>query len=459
MNLVWHIVRKDVRQTWMYAAAVIGLLAISGWNLSRILAADRGSIGMQMPIDTVLSIAFGLFCGALVLTEAIPGTRQYWLVRPVRWGNLLAAKALVLGMLAVAPLTIVHIGLVSWRGLPVWGSVGNIAWNALLLVLVCVLPVAVLASISRNLQTLILSLLAVGVVAIALHQFIRVPTEELRGVVNSSALLAGAPVGMAILAWQYSTRRTGAGRVAVMALCAFLLSLDFWPVSVWYAVQRFSSPQPVGAGMATLRLNTDSISWWPQVAGSTWRGRGQLDAPYLVEGLPDGWSFEVNSWRVARVSNGAPSDLSVQNTGSVRLWSSSRFLEDNLTKPLDIDLVAEGTIYGPVERHSMPVNGERNIPNVGRCRADARDTLLIDCQSILRPQVKFGGYWGTAQVLSQREDRSVLPMPSPVSVIFGGLGARSSFESNDIVFEVRKPMAYVQRTLELRGIRLSEIER
>jgi hypothetical protein len=297
------------------------------------------------------------------------------------------------------------------------------------------------------------------VVVVGLYQFVRFPVEEALPVINAVALLVGVPVCIAILAWQYATRWTGAGRVVAVALFALLLSLDFWPSTIWYAAQRFASPQAVGEEMATLRVDADSMSWWGEVAGSNWKGRGQLNVPYRAAGLPDGWIFEANSWRVVRMSTGTPAALIIQNAGSVRLWSSSRFLENNINNPLDIDLVAEGTIYGPAERHSAPINSERDIPNVGRCRVDARDMLFIECQGVLRPRVQVKGYWGTAQVLSQQEERSLLPSPFPIALLRGGLGARSSYESNGVVFEVRKPVAYVQRRLELRGVRLSEIAR
>ena len=103
MTLVWHILRKDLRHAWIYAAAALCLLLLNQWRFSGILSAGRGwqikIVNTLFPVDALLVVSWGLLCGALVLTESIPGVRQYWLARPIRWQSLLAAKTLLLSLL------------------------------------------------------------------------------------------------------------------------------------------------------------------------------------------------------------------------------------------------------------------------------------------------------------------------------------------------------------------------
>ena len=103
MTLVWHILRKDLRHAWIYAAAALCLLLLNQWRFSGILSAGRGwqikIVNTLFPVDALLVVSWGLLCGALVLTESIPGVRQYWLARPIRWQSLLGAKTLLLSLL------------------------------------------------------------------------------------------------------------------------------------------------------------------------------------------------------------------------------------------------------------------------------------------------------------------------------------------------------------------------
>ena len=149
----------------------------------------------------------------------------------------------------------------------------------------------------------------------------------------------------------------------------------------------------------------------------------------------------------------------VENGGTLSLESRSGFLENQGDTPINIELIAELAIYAPPEKHSMPVNGSTFIPDVGRCRSDASDMLIVDCQALLRTKSRIHGFWGNAMILSQAEDRSLLPALHPISLLGGGFSASSNYDNKPLTFEVRKVIAHVQRKIELRGIRLKDYER
>jgi len=477
VTLIWHIFRKDLRHAWMYAAIGFALLLVSAWNFSRLLAADRRGqfslYSIQVPADALLLVAWGLLSGVLVLAERIPGVRQHWLARPVRWQDLLCAKALLLVLVAALPLISVHLSLVASRGFSLAEYALAVSWNALLMVLVCTLAIAVFASVSRNVQDLVLWTMVVGgAVFVSLALVFTGPRaypDETRWVVNSAIVLVGVIGGIGILVWQYATRRTWPGRIAVVALCALLVSMDFWPASFWYAVRRAQSAQQVSGQIGVLSVYPENVRWTPNWLPGNRVGMGdKVGLALRVDGVPENWLIESNGWSniELRTSSGdAPSINANDVHGSIKgktfdvmFTFPYEFAERHRTDSLDITMTGEFAVYGPPETHSMKVDSEEFVPGLGRCRSAARTELLVDCQAVLQPAVRVVGFWGKATIFGCREDHAPLSR-MPISFLGGGISATSSFDSKDIVFEVRKPLAYVQRRVEVRGLRWESVNR
>lgn len=475
MALIWHILRKDLRHTWVYASIGFGLLLVSAWNFLRLLAADRlGQFSLhsiQVPADALLLVAWGLLSGMLVLAERIPGVRQHWLARPVRWQNLLCAKALLLVLVAVVPLTAVHLTLVASRGFSLGEHALAVSWNALLIVLVCTLAIAVFASVSRNLQELVLwTLVAGGAAFVSLTSVLVGPRpgpDELGPVVSTAIVLVGVAGGLGILVWQYATRRTWPGRIAVVALCALLFSMDFWPRSCWYAIRRAQTAQQVGEQVGVLSVDSGNVRWSPNwLPGNRGAIGDKIGLALRIDGVPENWVLEANGWSSIelRTSSGGVPSINLNDVyGSIKDKSFGvtftlpyEFAERHRSDSLDITMTGEFAVYGPPETHSMKVDSEQFIPGLGRCRSTAQTELLVDCQTVLQPKMRVIGRWGTAVIFGCREDRAPLAR-MPISFLGGGISATSTFDSKDIVFEVRKPLAYVQRRVEVRGLRWENV--
>jgi hypothetical protein len=479
MTLVWHIVRKDLRHTWMFAAAALGLLLVCVWNFGRVLQAGRGEqyrfLEVQLSVDILTIAAWGLFCGVLLHAEALPGTRQHWLVRPIRWQHLLGAKSLLIAALLIVPVALLHCALLASRGFPPLEHLAPIAWNSSLLVIVCVLPAAVLASISRNLQQLILWLLGTAGGVLLIRQFITGFPDDLRWVTNSVAVLLGVTSGIAFLIWQYSSRRTGAGRVVVIAVCLILATLEYWPIRTWYAVQRAASPTRVTDDTAQIRVHEPGLGWNPfRIEGFIGRAN-TLEVPVRIEGLPAGATVELNGYSsfsirsgTEQLRHGAISNSPNLTKGQIFILINPDFAGRHRTDPIDIDIAAELTVYAAPVHRSMPVEGDVVVPNLGRCRNGVSEGgLLIDCQAVFGLRSRLRGYWANGvpaanspQVLSEVEDRSpltIIPVLHPISLLRGHFGAQSGYEGKAIVLAFQTPIAHVQRKIELRGIRLSEI--
>jgi hypothetical protein len=131
----------------------LAALAASWWINLQILAGRTGYIDLQ-GADAVALAALALFTAMLFLAGPRPGPR------PIRSRDLLLGKALTLGLTAVLPFALTHWATVALRGFPLQEHALELTWNAVLMVASCAAPIAALASVSRNLQSVVLMLLA-----------------------------------------------------------------------------------------------------------------------------------------------------------------------------------------------------------------------------------------------------------------------------------------------------------
>ncbi len=228
MNLVLHIVKPDLRHTWPYAAVWLAALTASWWINLQVLADRIEYVGLQ-GADAIAHAALALFTAMLFLAGPRPGAR------PMRSRDLLLAKALTLGLTAVLPFALTHWATVALRGFPLHEHALELTWNAVLVVAAGALPVAALASVSRNLQTVVLMLLGCFVVTLVphLHYSSNRPWGE-----EATALwivLAGAA---GVVCWQARFRRETAGRVAIAALYLLAASTVYWPADWWRVLRR-----------------------------------------------------------------------------------------------------------------------------------------------------------------------------------------------------------------------------
>jgi hypothetical protein len=95
MRLILHIFGKDVRRL---AAPIIALLAIEATaafsETQKFLSSRPNRWNELESFSGLLPFAWIFLIAALVLQERLPGTKQYWLTRPIGWPKLLAAKLL-----------------------------------------------------------------------------------------------------------------------------------------------------------------------------------------------------------------------------------------------------------------------------------------------------------------------------------------------------------------------------
>lgn len=462
MGLLFHIVRKDLRQAWPYGAAAIAVLILNTANFARVLA-TRGSeqgaaLGVQIPLDWLLAISWALYYGIVLLGDTVPGTRQHWISRPIRWQSLLAAKLLLLPIFAI-PVAVAHLIQLALRGFSLAEHGGPVAWNAFWLVFVGLLPVAAVASLCRNLQQLALWILALAAGVLALQQWDAPLPNELQGVVNDVTVGALVLSCAVILIWQYSTRRSGLARIATIAFVAILSTLDHWPAAVWRALSR-------SRNVPTTLALTPPFEW----------DDTNLRIPVRLDQLPPKHLLKSTDWLVrAATSTSSTTDIrtsdSIGSAGSSELWMStlSGFFTERSTEEMNIEITGEFTLYSEPGHAAVPLDGSRFLPGIGLCQSWFDKLYVIDCQSVLGSAKRidvFPAWWigsgpnGKVTPLATSNERAPLglvPQPHPIALLSGDLFPEWNGQRAEILLLTRAPIANIQRSFQLRSLRLVEL--
>lgn len=98
MRMTWHIVRKDLSQLWILVLiAAMAQFANAGLWLALNQFQEPAELVVAAKVfPFIVWIAIALLIVACVHQDRLPGVAQDWLIRPIRRGELLGAKALFL---------------------------------------------------------------------------------------------------------------------------------------------------------------------------------------------------------------------------------------------------------------------------------------------------------------------------------------------------------------------------
>ena len=157
----------------------------------------------------------------VVQGESLLGDREFWMSRPYRWPQLMAAKALFLVLCLNGPLFLAEIFLLHHAGLPLTAS----TFAGLLLLqfefaVFLTFPAAVLATITESLVQWVLVILGLLLFALVLSwlPWNKLPAT-LAGQENIASYLGAAIVIPALafaLFWQYARRRVWQSRLFLL---------------------------------------------------------------------------------------------------------------------------------------------------------------------------------------------------------------------------------------------------
>jgi hypothetical protein len=306
MKRVLHIFRKDVRHLWpsilivMVLAGMHAVFDVLSWPVYNPETNRTNAIASLLGI--LLPLGLWFLIAQLIFQEALPGDRQFWLTRPYRWGNLLAAKVLFVFVFGSIPLFLSDCYILGVQRLGVFDDVPTLFLRQGLLAALFLLPAFALATVTSGLLQFVLAwfvLLLVMVMEMVLM-------SHGSSVVVSSVvpyLLAFTATFIGVALWQYAQRRTTIARVVLLAVtCAVVpVMMELWRLPFFYKAPPILPASPKGFDIR-VRYDLDR----PSPASRGWQGPPEgfvlARIPLAVEGLPPGTLLRGNAPTTVRIA-------------------------------------------------------------------------------------------------------------------------------------------------------------
>lgn len=277
--MAWHVFKKDLILLWPLMALSIfaqfglaGLMFIADHtpNSQYLLTVARVFVGVVF-LTIALTIAVGIH------QEAIPGTRQDWLIRPIRRRDLLLAKLIFVVVAIQLPMFLADISEALAQGFP--------------------FGVAATAALSRNsfaFVTLTLPVLAFAAMTTTTAQFVGAGIAYFLAVLIATFLLSTAariggaeqatnPLTWTGVAWApetlarialaagviiallllYLRRRVVLARSVFPVFAALSVLATFLPWPWIFSLQEIAAAAPAGAPVVTMAIDASAPRYKP----------------------------------------------------------------------------------------------------------------------------------------------------------------------------------------------------
>ena len=262
--MIWHIFKKDWKLLWVFVLTVASLHWIAAFILFKLGLFGEDPM-LEMLSDAVPILAFfgSMFLiAAIVHLEALPGTRQDWLTRPIPRGSLLIEKFLFLVIMVEGPIFVASLFQGLANGFSWQSSLLSATSFVIFLLFFLILPLFAFASVTKNMTEAFIfacgCAFIIGAFLILADSMNASAHGTLIAVTHSGigwigevfrfalvALAAGMIVGL-----QYFRRKTIAAQSLVIAFGLLILTSQFLPWKPVFAIEQRLSPKP-GAGSAT----------------------------------------------------------------------------------------------------------------------------------------------------------------------------------------------------------------
>lgn len=303
MKIVLHILVKDLRRQWIELSLFV--LVCAAWAFQ---TANPGAVEWFRQRDFTPVLLFGLWFLIVIRAvqgECMVGDREFWMTRPYRWPQLMAAKALFLVLCLNLPLFIAQVYLLASAKIPLsWSLLPGLLFLGLMFAFFITFPAAALASITQSLVQWGLALAAGLVYALMLSW---IPWNKLpdgleggENLCTSLGMAIIAPALAFILLWQYARRRAGPPRLVFGGI---LLAI---PLIILLSTAPFirSIAYPLSKGSAPFRLsiaenNGDSA---PTYTRETFPS-DQVSLPVSVSSVDSDTVVSVDGLRVTLTGN------------------------------------------------------------------------------------------------------------------------------------------------------------
>ena len=430
MKQILGIFVKDARHQWLeilISFAAILTLAFtyhSRWKTDAGLYTVSFSmfgLASRLPdllIFFIVPLSWWLLTSRAIHEEKLVGDRQFWITRPYEWKKLLAAKLLFLAVFLYVPLFMAQCVILAQAGFSPFHFLPGLLYDSLLFIVVTVLPLVVLATVTRNFARMTLAMLGVAGSLIAV-----------------AWLASNAPPGRVALPYG-----TEIGFVLALCLCVAVIVVQYarhgikiaWTllalVLVVFGVcamggapsdaamnQTYAPGQPaVAAAQFSYRDQPESTPSAYVTRNNNWVG---ISIPVSVSGVADGTITIPDDLRVTLEAPGGAHWTSVwqavsmekffpgENSATAEFTMPRAVYDDLKGKPLNVQVVFALTQAraGNVRQFALG-RDEFAVLGVGICTpitqyAERPDEIRgVACRAPLRqPELTFvRSAWSTA---------------------------------------------------------------
>jgi len=457
--MIWHILRKDTRLVWWLAAMAAAAQACAAL-VARIIDGGRQSLQLHLVGDMLAAVAVFSFAMAVVAVmqqDPVPGTRQDWLVRPIRRSDLVLAKLAAVLLLLQLPMWVVDVGVGLVHGFGLTAAMLSAGSRTLQMFCELALPAMLIGAVTRTVGEAVI--MAVACLLLYMMLFV-VGLSLLLGIkatimdsgshwMFTAAFDLAALLGTALLLrLQYSSRRTLLARWLLVGGGAAIVGIAFMPWPLAFSMQSALAPLPAAARPIDVTYNSHAGRFQLPL-GALPVLSSALQLPLEFTGLPAD-SLVMMDRADVRIS--APdgtllykgtSHVSVDGQGSIlwaRFWVRTGpgdgpvhalyqriYLPPEVYAQLahrEVRLAVDYslTLFGQATRDALPaVAGNKRLADLGQCRTsvDAEgDDVVLECWSATRPSSCATAYLeepGTGA----RDFAAYLCMPDYSPALFG----------------------------------------
>ena len=523
MRQTLHIFKKDVRQFWLQILLVLAVTAmfayadITPWPEVPGAGGTAGigaefvffpynarplidpHVGGPAGVDAItfgdnvsmlselLVLAWCCLVALVILADAIPGDRQFWLTRPYDRRSLWGAKTLFVLTFVSLPLLVAQAAIIAGDGFPIASNLSGLLWEQALFATVIAFPVMALATLAKRMTQFVFLLFLGAFAAGGLAFLFLIPILPLvppwylqghrMGSLNWLPDLVGfaaiAATAFAIMFLQFMRRRTS--RSFVLAAAGAIVGFAvFWflPWSPVFAVQSQLTHQLDGSLRAEISRPPSNLPAY----GRT----DTLDLPLHIAGLPAGslLACEAATVRIESAS-GATWRSDVIRLGSrisqapdgcrVMTQVGNAFFNSNRDRQVRIQSALYLTVFGNERSMSFgPSPKPVNVPGVGMCRATLEGPPFLQgggpavlCRAAFRWPRRL--VWardatGRGEVFTETISYSPFPADLRISPAEGYWARAPLNQSGEVTIVTQEPIAHVRTDVDLRDVRLGDME-
>jgi hypothetical protein len=469
MRQAIHIFKKDIRHLWIeIAVTLLVAAAFTFTGARRALWLAEPAVNRNMAwtlLKSLLPLAWSILIARLVHAEALPGDRQFWTTRPYAWKSLLAAKALFVTVFVNVPLLVAHIAILLAYGFHPLAELPGLLWSQVLVTAVLVLPMAAISALTTGFVQLLItgSILGLALAAWNIIASLDAGWRAIEWIRSYCDITVVALAALAILVWQYASRRTTIARwLALAAVVVVALGDALMPWTAAFALQSRLSSQPIDP--ASLRIDFDSAKQWAARALIEKGDRVWIEIPIKLSGIPAGLSPRYDGVIMAiEAPDGStwPADRQPWShiTGRDQVLSLQATVDGGFYRKVkDQRVKFRGamylTLYGHQRVTDVPFSAPpMAVPGRGLCTASPgteRKSYYLVCNSaFLDPQ-------GMVTYSPFPADLALDPVNNHLSYTASLEYPFAPFTAATI--QTAEPLAHLRRDFQIGGLRLSDFE-